>query len=39
MDHWDSGVYRLFTLHRADAPQGPAARWLLERISTAAWSD
>jgi DNA-binding transcriptional LysR family regulator len=39
MDQWESGVYRLWTLHRADTPQGPAARWLLDRIRTSAWSD
>ena len=38
VDAWDDALYALHSLHRADAPPGPAARWLVERLRNADWS-
>ena len=33
IDAWDNMQYRFHTVHRADAPPGPAASWLMERLA------
>jgi DNA-binding transcriptional LysR family regulator len=38
IDAWDAAVYPLQSLHRSDAPPGPAAKWLIERLRNADWS-
>ncbi len=38
VDTWDAALYPLQSLHRADTPPGPAARWLVQRLHDADWS-
>ena len=33
IDAWDNLQYRFHTVHRRDAPPGPAASWLMERLA------
>jgi DNA-binding transcriptional LysR family regulator len=33
IDTWDNLQYRFHTVHRRDAPPGPAASWLMERLA------
>lgn len=33
IDAWDNHQYRFHTVHRRDAPPGPAASWLMERLA------
>lgn len=33
IDSWDDALYRFHTVHRRGAPPGPAARWLMQRLT------
>jgi DNA-binding transcriptional LysR family regulator len=33
IDAWDHAQYRFHTVHRSDAPPGPASSWLMERLA------
>ena len=36
LDQWDNQRYAFQSIHRADAPPGPAARWLIDRLASTA---
>ena len=37
IEGWDPVEYRIFAVHRPEAPPGPAGRWLVERLAASAF--